>query len=371
MPSNREESGSEINTSLPRLGLSMRWVSRAPWRSLSLMAGMALLAWLIYDFGPKRLALEMVKVGPGFFLLPAIFVLGMGVRAFGWWALLHRDDRPGFGATVSSRLAATSLNDVLPLMGVGGEPSRLLWLPPSRRRAGTPVLILDRVLLIVADALFVLVAAASAILGLALPRSLESETGLVIGAAVALALALVLVTFKKGLAGPVMRLVASLGIKSAESKIARAEEMDATVRTVWRKQPKRVLAALGFQLASRVLISAEVWIGLALLGVHEGALAALAICAVPVAVSVVFAFIPSQLGVQDAAMALVFIGLGLDPATGVALTLLQRLRQIIILPVGFVLLSRAPRFEGGDRRRRGRRSTVESRQPGLRPEPKR
>ncbi|MGI5864987.1 MAG: lysylphosphatidylglycerol synthase domain-containing protein [Myxococcales bacterium] len=324
-------------------------MSRIPWRFLSLMAGVALLAWLIYDFGPKRLAAQMVKVGPAFFLMPAIFVVGMGVRAFGWWALLRHDDRPGFGATIYSRFAATSLNDVLPLMGVGGEPSRLLWLPPERRRAGTPVLILDRVLLIVADAIFVLVAATSAILGLALPSSLESETGLVIGAAIAIALALVLVTFKKGLAGPVMRLVASLGIKSAESRIARAEEMDATVRTVWREQPKRVLAALGFQLASRVLISAEVWIGLALLGVHEGALAALAISAVPVAVSVVFAFIPSQLGVQDAAMALVFVGLGLDPATGVALTLLQRVRQVIVLPVGFFLLSRAPRF-GGARR---------------------
>jgi uncharacterized membrane protein YbhN (UPF0104 family) len=344
-PSERDQISSEASSPVAsRRSWLARLIGRIPWRFVALLAGLGLLVYLVAGFGARRLLSKVLSVGPAFFVMPAIFALGTSVRAFGWRALLDPRVRPGLGATIASRIAATSLNDVLPLMGVGGEPSRLLWLQPEKRRHGTPALILDRVLLMVADAIFVLIASAVVLLGVTMPASLAHDSTLAIGVAVGLALALLIAMLTKGLAGPSVRLVRALGIKSAGRKLARAEEIDESVRLVWRSQPRRVLAAIGIHFFSRVLISAEVWVGVELLGVHVGVLGALALSVSPVVVSVIFAFIPSQLGIDAGSSALIFAALGLDPALGVTLALLQKLRQIVFVPIGFLLLSRAPRF---------------------------
>ena len=311
------------------------------WRWLSLGLGAALLAWLIIDFGPRKLARELFAVGPGFLFVPIVYGLGSALRAFGWRALLDPVARPSSRATLESRFAASVLNETLPLMGVGGEPVRLLWLPQLSRRAGMSALILDRVLVIVADALYLFVVAVVAFAGLAMPEALFRNAAVALAMAVALSAGLILVTFKRGLAVPVVRLVGFLGLRSQE-RLDKAREVDATVRTLWKRHPTRVLSALGIQIVARLIMSLEIWIGLFLLGARAGALDALIISAVPLAVSVAFAFVPSQLGVAAAAGALVFTALRLDPSLGVALSLLQNLRQLVLAPVGFVCLARAP-----------------------------
>ena len=328
------------------------------WRWLSLGLGAALLAWLIIDFGPRKLARELFAVGPGFLFLPIVYGLGSAWRAFGWRSLLDPVARPSARATLESRFAASVLNETLPLMGVGGEPVRLLWLPRLSRRAGMSALILDRVLVIVADALYLFVVATVAFAGLAMPEALFRNAALALALAVAdrvwmldqavysvISPGLILVTFKRGLAVPVVRLVGLFGLRSAE-RLDKAREVDATVRSLWKRHPTRVLGALGIQVSARLIMSLEIWIGLFLLGARAGALDALIISAVPLAVSVAFAFVPSQLGVAAAAGALVFTALGLDPSLGVALSLLQNLRQLVLAPIGFVCLARAPAVRG-------------------------
>jgi hypothetical protein len=87
----------------------------------------------------------------------------------------------------------------------------------------------------------------------------------------------------------------------------------------------------------------ETWVGLALLHVEVDVLSALIIAAVPMAVSVAFFFVPSQLGAQEASLALAFALLHLDPALGLALSMLQRMRQLVFAPLGVFLLATAPR----------------------------
>lgn len=336
--------------------VTRRLRDRIPWRWLSLALGAALLTWLIYDFGPALLARKLLEVGPGFLFLPIAYALGSALRAFGWRALMEPSKRPSVQATLESRFAAGVLNETLPLLGLGGEPTRLLWLPKSARRAGTSALILDRVLVIVADALYLLVVAIIAFAGLALPEALFKNAALAIALSLGLSAGLVLLTFKKGLATPVVRLIGWLGFRS-EDRLEKAREIDTTVRELWSRHPRRVLAALGIQIASRLIMSLEVWIGLYLLGARAGLFDALLISAVPLAVSVAFAFVPSQIGVMAAANALVFTALKLDPALGVALAILQNLRQLVLFPIGFICLARAPavqRREGMRKKKRAR-----------------
>ncbi|MDR0967052.1 MAG: flippase-like domain-containing protein [Myxococcales bacterium] len=326
-------------------GSRLRWLrERIQWRWVALAFGAALLTWLIIDFGPAQLARRLFDVGPGFLLMPLVYALGSGLRAFGWRVLITPLHRPSLRGTVESRFAAGVLNESLPLLGLGGEPTRLLWLSKASRGAGTSALILDRVLVLVADALYLLAVATIAVTFLPLPDTLFKNAALCIAVSLTLSASLVLLTFKKGLATPVILVIGKLGFFSQE-RLDKARAIDATVREVWSHHPKRILLALGIQLGSRLLMSMEIWIGLSLLGARAGFADALIVSVVPLAVSVAFAFIPSQIGVMAAANALVFKALGLDPALGVALALLQNLRQLAIFPFGFICLARAPHLQ--------------------------
>jgi uncharacterized membrane protein YbhN (UPF0104 family) len=103
-----------------------------------------------------------------------------------------------------------------------------------------------------------------------------------------------------------------------------------------------MLANLAIQLGSRAFLVAETWLGLMILKVPAGPLAVLIISAIPMVISVLLSFIPSQIGAQEAATVLVFSALHLAPSTGIVLSVLQRIRQLIFIPLGFFLLSRAP-----------------------------
>jgi hypothetical protein len=305
--------------------------------------GLGLLVFLVFRLGASRIAEALISVGPGFALVLAIYGAGLSLSAFGLSALLDPADRPSPASSLASRFAATSLNDLLPVFGVGGEASRALWFSPSRRFAVVHALILDRVLLVVADALFVAAVALAVLLGLTIPARLMWQAAATLAAMLGLGAALIWFTLRHGVAVPAAKLLALGKIRGAGKWLDQAREVDASVREVWQQHPRRAMHDLLIQLGSRLLLCLETWVGLALLHVEVDVLSALIIAAVPMAVSVAFFFVPSQLGAQEASLALAFALLHLDPALGLALSMLQRMRQLVFAPLGIFLLATAPR----------------------------
>jgi uncharacterized membrane protein YbhN (UPF0104 family) len=60
-------------------------------------------------------------------------------------------------------------------------------------------------------------------------------------------------------------------------------------------------------------------------------------------------FVPGKIGTQEGSKVLAFTILGLDPAKGMSLAILRRIRELTWAAIGLVLLSRL---------RRGRRATT-------------
>lgn len=318
-----------------------RWAS--PWRLALVPLGLGLLLFLVFRLGASRIAEALISVGPGFALVLAIYGAGLSLSAFGLPALLDPADRPSLAASLASRFAATSLNDLLPVLGVGGEASRALWFSPKRRFAVVHALILDRILLIVSDALFVAAVALAALVGLTVPARLMWHAAATFAAMLGLGAALIWFTLRHGVAVPAAKLLALGKMRGAGKWLEQARGIDASVREVWQQHPRRAMHNLLIQLGSRLLLCLETWVGLALLHVELDVLSALIIAAVPMAVSVAFFFVPSQLGAQEASLALAFALLHLDPALGLALSMLQRMRQLVFAPLGVFLLTTAPR----------------------------
>jgi hypothetical protein len=124
----------------------------------------------------------------------------------------------------------------------------------------------------------------------------------------------------------------------------RDPELGARVDAVLHQHLERrgrpvLLRGLLLHLAARVVASAEVAVALWSLHAPARLGEAIVLSSVPIATSVIASSIPSQVGVQEGAQAFVCAALGFDPALGLVLVLLQRLRQLAFVPVTLLLLS--------------------------------
>jgi glycosyltransferase 2 family protein len=329
----------------------MRDRTRSVVRGAAWVIGIGLVGIAIQRTGVGALRTELAQVGCKILWLFLAYAAGTAVAAVPWRLLLPTEARPGWGATLMGRFAAAGISVLFPFLGVG-EGARLIWLRSSDRPTGIAALIVDRLLFSVAGA-FILGAAVVAAL-----RLPELPRGYYIGGALsALAMVLVAVAIAAAAArgqlvnGLVGRLVERL--RRALRKTAASEEASPTtiaaaddaLRAVLGGSKRPLVAGLALHVAARVLLAAEIYAGLWVLGADTTMMETLIFAAVPIALSVIGVVIPGQIGLQETVQMLVSQALGVSPTIGLALVLLQRARQLafITLSLTLVALGRTPR----------------------------
>jgi hypothetical protein len=350
------------------------------------LLGLGVTAFLIRRVGPAAIVHALARVGPRFIWIVIAYAAATAVGAIPWGLLLPRRARPSWGAVLTSRFAASGLAAVLPFFGIG-EAGRLLWMPRPARPNGTAAIVVDRLIFLVAGALFLLGAVGSA-------RSLGSlPAGLTTGAVV-VALSIVVGVvgvavvaahgqlgrawngLKRTLAprharavtppplGPVAPIiepilpiepmldgslavagVAAVGVLESPRAADRAWEPALRAMLVGPRRP--LIASLSVHLVSRLLFALEIYAGLRLLGLPSGWRETSIFAAVPIALSVAGTFIPGQLGLQEGVQALVAAALGIGPAAGLTLVLLQRVRQLLFVPLSGLLIAMVTRGDRG------------------------
>lgn len=313
--------------------------TRSPSRvRISLIAiGLLLIPLFVAHIGVGAIAGELGRLGPESILILLPYAAGTAMSAFPWMWLLDTSVRPRATGAIASRFAASGANALLPFFGVAGEPCRLLWLPIARRMRGLATLVIDRLIYNLSGGLWLLVGAAAA-LNTELPEALAWS---VAGAGVLLFAGTLLVLLAVSHAPIALRLARWVPRFVRERCGSLGSELGEALAALWRK-PRRALW-LGFWLhfGSRLVLSLEVHVALFCLNAPTSAADAIVLSAVPAVTSIVASSIPSQIGVQEGAQALVSAGLGFDPALGFSLVLLSRARQLAFVPLAPLLIAGA------------------------------
>jgi hypothetical protein len=326
----------------------MTWC-RAHARELRLAmaaAGLALLALMVRQAGVTRVVSSLAAIGPWF--APVVVVSAAWTVVNAWaWSLALLPARPRRAGLVRAVLAAEAVSNVTPLMSLGGEPLKVLLLKPAvGGEAAAASVVADNLVHAASAAVFMAVGLLSGGWAFALDRRVVAA--LVAGVGIAAAAAAYLLRASAGgLLAPFIRLafraVAPLASGEGAAADDRARRVDTTVRDFLRAGAWRVWVSLGLHLAGRLLGAVEAWIILAALGTPISLAGAVFVVAIAhVFVNLVFAFVPSQLGVQEAAAYLLFGAVGLDPAAAVALMLARRVRGFFWNGVGLLLLAGGP-----------------------------
>jgi hypothetical protein len=329
--------------------MMMHHRSKSVLRVVGILLGLAVVVVGVKWTGVGAIRDALSRVGANIVWMFAAYAAGTAVAAFPWRRLFPNQQRPSWGATLTSRFAASGLNALVPFFGLG-EAARLLWLPRGERSPGLAALVVDRLLFLAAGAPILLVAALAATRVPAVPRSYE---------AVALISAAVILAAVVGVAAGAAhgRLVGKLrwalllfGVapigNGARANGAAAgntvDPIDRGLRGIITGSRARIACGFALHLCARLLLAAEIFAGLHILGAHVGPMETLIFIGIPIGLSVVGTFVPGQIGLQEGASALVAAALGIGPATGIALVFLQRLRQLVFVPLAGLLIALVP-----------------------------
>jgi hypothetical protein len=304
------------------------------------LCGTMLLVGIFVWVGPRAVAAQLFHVGPQALWILAPYVIGTAIAGFPWAWLLPSQARPRYGPVIVSRFAASGANALLPFFGLAGEPLRLMWLPRDARPRGLAAIIVDRVVYNMANALLLLAGALIALWTAALPVSLG------VGAA---AIALVIGVVTAGIGGAVARFkighrlqaILATRLHYLDGQPDFGAEVDRSLRSLLHGPSRRLWAGLLVHIGGRAALCSEVYVGLRVLGVTTSIDRALMLATVPIATGLIASSIPSQIGVQEAALSLVSGALGIPPAAGFALVLLLRARQLAFIPLTPLLVGSA------------------------------
>jgi putative membrane protein len=298
--------------------------------SLLWLAGLALLIGLVAYEGFNVIGEALLKVGWGIFAVTAFYPLGLLTDTIGWRLLLPGTVRPPLRTLVGPRWICDAINFLLPSAQVGGDLVRarlLTWRGISGPQAGASV-VTDIVTGVLTEILF-------AFLGVFFLIRYQGfgHTTVVVAASVLLFTFLVGVFYlmqRHGFFHGVTLLIGRLiQVGNWEAIIGSAAALDAAILATYGRR-REFLKSCFWRLLGWFLGVSEVWLALYFLGHPLGLGKAIILESLVQAIRHAFFIIPGALGVQEGSFILLGAIVGLSPETGLAISLVKRVRELLV-----------------------------------------
>lgn len=281
----------------------------------------------------------------GLALLNGLVLLSFSGR---WWIILRsQGHRIPYLRLAGYRLAAFGVTYFTPGPQFGGEPVQV-YLPETRdgvpRSTAVAAVALDKSLELVANFAFLAGGVALIVRQELFPDAVERPALAVAVALLALPLLFLLAVWAGGY--PLTRLARAVtwparawqrpqaGAAPGRNQrlVGGVEASERQVMAFCRHQPAALAAALGVTLLSWLGMFAEYWLALWALNIHLTPVQA--IVAMTAARVALLAALPAGLGALEASQVLIFGALGVNPAAGLSLSLLIRLRDTAVAALG-------------------------------------
>jgi len=311
--------------------------------------GLLLLGYLVGKLGFQEILRNLAVLKWSF---PLVLLL-----AFSWhitnsiaWSFAFPPDacRPSLRSLFMAKLAGEAINQLTPLANLGGEPLKAYLLkaqsPTSR---GLASVVVNKNGQVITGLGFTTLGLVLLIVDWDLPQSipLPLQAGLGTLAASAALLLWLIYRTQRHMFSSLVEVLRRLGLRFdfIENRVAKAMRIDANISHFYREHRTRFALVMGFHAVGWMLGACETYVILRVLGDGIGFGVAFLITSLTVIINSLFFFMPSSIGVLEGGQVFLFITLGLDPAMGLSLGIAKRMRKIIWIFVGWLLLKRLSR----------------------------
>jgi len=302
--------------------------SRAAYGGLAL--GVVVFAAVIAWQGIDDVTVALRRVGWGLIAIALLHLPPMWADAMGWRSLIPPKQQPKRRTMIWARWIGGSINDLLPVLQMGGNVVKA-WLLVDRGVAVGPAgasVVVDVTLIVLTQILFTLFG-----LSLLVPSLGRGRTLLVImvGAGImSILLAGFYATQRRGFFGLLVRISRRiLGGSEWVSVLAGATTMDAEVLRLYRERRSLTASGCWHMLAWFVGVG-EVWFALRLLGHPVNVWTAFLFESLGQAIRTGAFAVPGALGIQEGGYVLVGGALGIEPGVALGLSLARRVRELLL-----------------------------------------
>jgi putative membrane protein len=300
-------------------------------RGWLLALGVCVLVATLSTVDVHGLTSALLQARFGFFGVVAAHLFVTLTAAIGWLVLLPAAQRPRLRTAFRLRLIKESVNGLLPVAQVGGDVvrARLAAGPKLSLRTSAASCLVDVILSLACLAIFILagLAAAAAILTDPLLDRLTLQLAIA-GSVVVLC---VVAAERVG----VLNLVDRVTAKS-EGALGRLSGVGAEVKAITTRR-KGILASVAWHLAAWGVGAVETWIALHAIGIDASFGEAFVLESLAQGARAIGFAVPGALGVQEVGYQLIGSALGIPREEATALSLIRRLRELVLGLAGLSL----------------------------------
>lgn len=313
-------------------------------RLIFLCIGVAALGALVWHIGPAQIIQTTEQLGfvsICIILLPLLAVYLL--EAYGWQLTLGSwTKQVSFVRLFAVRMAGEAINATTPTGMVGGEPMKayLLKQYDVPMIDGLASLVTAKTAMVLAQVIFMLIGICLmvGILGGSEYNVLAAGVGVVM---LAFGVLMLLIIQRHGIGMGLLTIFRKirLPIRFLESREAQLIELDNTIRGFYRDRASTFRVAVLIYFVAWALETFEVYAILYFLGMDVTLLSSFSIAAISVLIKGAGFFIPGSLGAQEGGYLFLLMGFGYDEVTGISFALIRRLREIIWIVIGLVILA--------------------------------
>lgn len=341
----------------------MKWTKKRL-NNLFFICGIATVVVMLFTFDVSFIELWQHICRAGYWLIPiiGIWVIVYGINALSWQCIIKGNTSPeekvSFWRIFKLTITGYALNYATPVGGLGGEPYRIMELSKdiSKEHAASSV-ILYAMMHIFAhfwfwfSSIFIYIALVA--VG---DLPMTTMTAIVLGIiAVFCLIAFYLFSrgYRKGLVIKIVRLIGKIpGLRNWSNRmLAKHGEtfrnIDAQIAALHSQDKKNFYYSLLLEYLSRVVQSLEIMFMLLLFNIDCGGgidgmvitfLHSVLIMAFTTLFANLIGFLPMQLGVQEGGFVISIAALGLSTALGIFVSIICRVREIIWILIGIMLM---------------------------------
>jgi hypothetical protein len=311
---------------------------------LTTAAGLALFAWLVWYVGPGQIWEGFRQIGWGLAAIVAIAGLRFASRAAAWRLCLEPPHQLRFIHAFQAVVSGDALGNITPLGPIVGEPAKAAFV-----RARVPIgaaltaLAIENLWYTLSVAAMIAAGSIALLLRTDVAAPLRNASEIAIGGVFAVYLAALWTMWRRpAVLSQGVALVARWASSSSlDARVAKVRSLEDQVYTFAARRRHALLPLTALELAFHALGVLEVHLTLwMLLPDPPSILVSFILETVNRLITVVFKFVPVQVGVNEAGTGLVteLLGLGFQP--GLTLAIVRKARILFWMLIGTALLVR-------------------------------
>jgi len=297
--------------------------------AIAALAGLLAAILLIGYHGFIAVSDLLLTVGWGMVVISLFHLLPVTLSSLAWQRVLRNTWSKSLLVFFWARSVREAVGSLLPVMQVGGElvGARILTFHGAKAGIAGASVVVDLTLEAIAQFFFTLLGLLLLVLLGGSQQTVRwAAAGLVLAA---LALAGFVIAQHKGMFKLLENFIEKIAGKWEWLSLGKIDNLHDTIQQLYRE--RRVLLAAGAtHLLSWIISVTEVWLALYFMGSPISFLEALILESLSHAVKSAAFVIPGALGVQEGAYMLLGEMLGLTPEMGLALSLVKRVRDLLL-----------------------------------------